>query len=51
VPPNLTECDRGSGFFTEQEAAALARELFGVERVAVSVASERDQAFLIEENV
>ena len=34
--------------FTEEEAAALARELFGVEGVAVSVASERDQTFLIE---
>ncbi|MEX2548067.1 MAG: aminotransferase class III-fold pyridoxal phosphate-dependent enzyme [Chloroflexota bacterium] len=34
--------------FTEEEAAALAHELFGVEGVAVSVASERDQTFLID---
>ena len=34
--------------FTEEEAAALARELFGVEGVAASVASERDQTFLID---
>ncbi|MEO6351171.1 MAG: aminotransferase class III-fold pyridoxal phosphate-dependent enzyme [Candidatus Limnocylindrales bacterium] len=34
--------------FSEEEAADLARELFGVEGVAVPVASERDQAWLIE---
>ena len=34
--------------FTADEAAALARELFGVEGAAVAVASERDQAWLIE---
>ena len=34
--------------FTEWEAAAVARELFGVEGVAVSVHSERDQAFLVD---
>jgi len=34
--------------FTDEEAAALARQLFGVEGVATSVHSERDQAFLIE---
>ena len=34
--------------FTHDDAAALARELFGVEGAAVSVASERDQTFLIE---
>ncbi len=34
--------------FTEEEAVALARELFGVEGMAVSVASERDQTFLID---
>ena len=34
--------------FIEEEAAALARELFGVEGAAVSVASERDQTWLIE---
>src|SRR5688500_1133229 len=34
--------------FTGEEAAALARELFGVDGAAVSVASERDQTFLIE---
>ena len=34
--------------FTDEEAATLARELFGVEGAAVSVASERDQTFLIE---
>jgi 4-aminobutyrate aminotransferase-like enzyme/Ser/Thr protein kinase RdoA (MazF antagonist) len=33
--------------FTDEEAAALARELFGVEGGAVSVDSERDQTFLI----
>jgi 4-aminobutyrate aminotransferase-like enzyme/Ser/Thr protein kinase RdoA (MazF antagonist) len=34
--------------FTEEEAAAFARDLFGVDGVAVSVASERDQTFLID---
>src|SRR5918997_50502 len=34
--------------FTEQEAAAIARELFGVEGTAVAVDSERDQTFLID---
>ncbi len=34
--------------FTDDEAAALARDLFGVEGVATSVASERDQTFLID---
>jgi Ser/Thr protein kinase RdoA (MazF antagonist) len=34
--------------FTEEEAAALARKVFGVEGVAVSVPSERDRAFLID---
>lgn len=34
--------------FTTEEAAALARELFRVDGVAVSVASERDQAFFID---
>ena len=34
--------------FTEEEAAALARELFDVDGVAMSVASERDQTFLID---
>jgi len=34
--------------FTEVEAAALAHDLFGVEGTAVSVASERDQTFLID---
>ncbi|MGI8929202.1 MAG: aminotransferase class III-fold pyridoxal phosphate-dependent enzyme, partial [Candidatus Limnocylindrales bacterium] len=33
--------------FTEAEAATLARILFGVEGMAVSVASERDQTFLV----
>jgi len=34
--------------FTDEEAAALARELFGVDGAATSVASERDQTFLID---
>ncbi|HET9520511.1 MAG TPA: hypothetical protein VFO73_05675, partial [Candidatus Limnocylindrales bacterium] len=34
--------------FTDAEAAALARDLFGVDGVATSVASERDQTFLID---
>lgn len=34
--------------FSEEEAAALARDLFGVVGVAASVASERDQTFLID---
>jgi 4-aminobutyrate aminotransferase-like enzyme/Ser/Thr protein kinase RdoA (MazF antagonist) len=34
--------------FSEEEASALAREPFGLEGVAVSVASERDQAWLID---
>jgi len=34
--------------FTEEDAAAFARELFGVDGVAVSVESERDQTFLID---
>ena len=34
--------------FTEEEAAGLARDLFGVGGVAVEVASERDQTFLID---
>ncbi len=34
--------------FTEDEAAHLARELFGVSGAAVAVASERDQTFLID---
>ncbi len=34
--------------FTEEEAADLARELFGVSGVASSAASERDQTFLID---
>jgi 4-aminobutyrate aminotransferase-like enzyme/Ser/Thr protein kinase RdoA (MazF antagonist) len=34
--------------FTEQQAATLARELFGVEGVAAETNSERDQAFLID---
>jgi 4-aminobutyrate aminotransferase-like enzyme/Ser/Thr protein kinase RdoA (MazF antagonist) len=34
--------------FTEAQAAALARELFGVDGVAHSVASERDQTFLLD---
>jgi 4-aminobutyrate aminotransferase-like enzyme/aminoglycoside phosphotransferase (APT) family kinase protein len=34
--------------FTGEEAATLARELFGVDGTAVSAASERDQTFLIE---
>jgi 4-aminobutyrate aminotransferase-like enzyme/Ser/Thr protein kinase RdoA (MazF antagonist) len=34
--------------FTEEEAASLARDLFAVDGRAVSVHSERDQAFLIE---
>ena len=34
--------------FTAAEAAGFARELFDVEGVAVSVASERDQTFLID---
>jgi 4-aminobutyrate aminotransferase-like enzyme/Ser/Thr protein kinase RdoA (MazF antagonist) len=34
--------------FTDHEAAALARDLFGVHGVAVSVDSERDQTFLID---
>jgi 4-aminobutyrate aminotransferase-like enzyme/Ser/Thr protein kinase RdoA (MazF antagonist) len=34
--------------FTEEEAAALIRELFGIEGVANQVDSERDQAFLID---
>ena len=33
--------------FNEEEAASLAREVFGVEGVAVSATSERDQTFLI----
>jgi 4-aminobutyrate aminotransferase-like enzyme/Ser/Thr protein kinase RdoA (MazF antagonist) len=34
--------------FTEDEAAALVRELFGTDGVAVEVDSERDQTFLID---
>ena len=34
--------------FSEDEAADLARDLFGVDGAAVSVASERDQAWLID---
>jgi 4-aminobutyrate aminotransferase-like enzyme/Ser/Thr protein kinase RdoA (MazF antagonist) len=34
--------------FTVEEAASLAGELFGVEGVALAVASERDQTFLID---
>jgi len=34
--------------FSEEEAAALAREKFGVDGAAREVASERDQAFLID---
>ncbi|MEO7117348.1 MAG: phosphotransferase, partial [Candidatus Limnocylindrales bacterium] len=34
--------------FTQDEAAVLARELFGVEGVAHELASERDQAFRID---
>ena len=34
--------------FSEEEAAVLARELFGIDGVAKAVASERDQAFLID---
>ncbi len=34
--------------FTEAEAAALARDLFGVEGTAAAVDSERDQTFLID---
>jgi 4-aminobutyrate aminotransferase-like enzyme/Ser/Thr protein kinase RdoA (MazF antagonist) len=34
--------------FTEEEAAALARDLFGVVGSAVSVDSERDQTFLLD---
>ncbi len=34
--------------FTEEEAAALARDLFGADGVAAEVASERDQTWLIE---
>jgi 4-aminobutyrate aminotransferase-like enzyme/Ser/Thr protein kinase RdoA (MazF antagonist) len=34
--------------FTEPDAAALARELFGIEGVAVATASERDQTFLMD---
>ena len=34
--------------FTDEEAATLARDLFGVDGVATSVASERDQTFLID---
>jgi 4-aminobutyrate aminotransferase-like enzyme/Ser/Thr protein kinase RdoA (MazF antagonist) len=34
--------------FTDEEAAVLARDLFGVDGAAVSVASERDQTFLID---
>jgi 4-aminobutyrate aminotransferase-like enzyme/Ser/Thr protein kinase RdoA (MazF antagonist) len=34
--------------FTEEEAASLGRELFGVEGRAVATASERDQTFLLD---
>ena len=34
--------------FTPEEAAALARELFGIDGIAVATDSERDQTFLIE---
>jgi 4-aminobutyrate aminotransferase-like enzyme/Ser/Thr protein kinase RdoA (MazF antagonist) len=34
--------------FTHEEATVLARDLFGVDGVAVSVASERDQTFLVD---
>jgi 4-aminobutyrate aminotransferase-like enzyme len=34
--------------FSDEDATAIARELFGVEGVAVSVASERDQTFLVD---
>ncbi|HSK51150.1 MAG TPA: aminotransferase class III-fold pyridoxal phosphate-dependent enzyme, partial [Clostridia bacterium] len=34
--------------FTEDEAAAIAREQFGVEGVATAVGSERDQTFLLD---
>ena len=34
--------------FTEQEAADIAREMFGLAGAARQVASERDQAFLID---
>jgi 4-aminobutyrate aminotransferase-like enzyme/Ser/Thr protein kinase RdoA (MazF antagonist) len=34
--------------FAEEEAVALARELFGLEGMAVAVESERDQTFLID---
>src|SRR5688572_32583100 len=34
--------------FSEEDAAAVARELFGVEGVARAVDSERDQAWLID---
>ncbi len=34
--------------FTDEEAAGLARDLFGVAGVATSVASERDQTFLLD---
>src|SRR4051794_25659932 len=34
--------------FTPEEAAGLARDLFGIAGTAVSAGSERDQAFLIE---
>ena len=36
--------------FSEEEAAALCRELFGVKGVAAATSSERDQAFLIDGN-
>jgi Ser/Thr protein kinase RdoA (MazF antagonist) len=34
--------------FTVQDAAALAHELFGIERSALAVESERDQTFLVD---
>ena len=34
--------------FTDADAAGFARDLFGVEGVATSVPSERDQTFLID---
>src|SRR4051794_28606140 len=34
--------------FSDEEAARLARDLFGVDGSAVSVESERDQTFLID---
>jgi 4-aminobutyrate aminotransferase-like enzyme/Ser/Thr protein kinase RdoA (MazF antagonist) len=47
IDPVLTAPPPG---FAEAEAAALARELFGVDGTATAVDSERDQTFLIEGN-